>query len=406
MGANMSKIKYTLIFLISLFWLSACDKEQNNEPEINSCNPTGVSGALIQSTFILTITPDQVEAALSAYLPINYELDYSADVYSVTYNTRDKDDNLIVVSGAMFIPVGLDSLDLLSTQHGTTLKRTDVGSVNFYYAIDGLLMAMKGYLVVAPDYIGLGQSDLFHPYLHAQLSANPVIDMLRAARAYACDEELALSGRLFLSGYSEGGYVTLATQKIIETQHSDEFDLMGVSPMAGPYDLVGSTETLLNQSHYENPSYLAYMVYAYNDIYEWNRLNDIFQEPYASMMPELYNGTVAADSINSRLTTSIDSLFTQSFKLSFLAGEEAELESALVENSFEGWGPIAPVRLIHGTNDTTVPYANSEVVYHSMLDNGGVSVDLVPIYGADHLTAAFPAFIIAEQWFDSLRTAN
>ncbi len=399
-------LRYTMIILSALLWLSACEDDQVEEPEINSCIPTGVPGELVDARFVMNITSDQVEALLASYLPFqpfDFE-DLTVGVYSVSYKTTDKNGELIPVSGAMFIPIDVDSLDIVSTQHGTTIKRSDVGSTSFYYAIDGILMAMQGFMVVAPDYIGLGESDLLHPYLHAELSANPVIDMIRAGRAYACDNGLILSDKVFLSGYSEGGYVTLATQRVMETQFVEEFDLVGVAPMAGPFDLLGTTKNILNQDHYDNPAFLAYLVTAYNDVYEWDMLGDVFQEPYASRMPELFNGTIGSDSINTQLTSSIDTLFTTNFKQSLLAGTETTIEAALVENSFEGWGPIAPVRLVHGTNDDIVPYENSEVVYQSMLANGGISVDLVPLLGADHITGAFFAFDIAGKWFDSLST--
>ncbi len=396
--------RYAATVLSLLFVLSGCDKEQNNEPEINPCLPTDVPGELEGVQFIMTITSEQVEGYISSYFPfLEFEFEeMSVDIYSMSYKTRDKNNDLTPVSGVMFLPVGRDTLDLVSTQHGTAIRREDVGSQNPFMAFDGLLMALKGSMVVAPDYIGLGDSQLLHPYLHAQLSANAVVDMLRAGRAYACDNSLTLTGDIFLSGYSEGGYVALATQKIIETQHTDEFDLMGVAPMAGPFDLLGTTRSILSQDDYENPAFLAYLVTAYNDIYEWDRLGEIFQEPYASMIPGLFNGTVGADSINSQLSHSLDTLFTQDFRQSILTGNETLVEAALIENSFEDWGPIAPVRLIHGTADEVVPYENSEVVYQSMVDNGGVSVELVPLPGADHVTGALFAYDLAAKWYVEL----
>jgi len=407
LNTNMMKLvfRYTTALLILVILLASCEEKQSEEPKINTCIPTGVPGELVNAEYIMPITSGQVKAIIDSYLPFNtfdFE-ELSVEVYSVSYKTQDKNDELIPVSGVMFVPVGIDNLDIVSTQHGTSIKRTDVGSDNFLNAIDGLLMSMQGCLVVAPDYIGLGESDLLHPYLHAELSANAVIDMIRAGRAFACDREISLSDRVLLSGYSEGGYVTLATQKIMETEFTEEFDLLGVAPMAGPFDLLGTTRSILNQDSYENPALLAYLVTAYNDVYDWDRLDDVFQEPYASLMPKLFDGTIGADSINSQLPNSIDSLFLTNFKQSFLAGNDSTIEAALIANAFEGWGPIAPVRLIHGTDDDIVPFENSEFVYSSMLANGGVSVDLVPLLGADHLTGAIFAYELAGVWFDSLR---
>ncbi len=401
-----AQFKWTLLILIPLFWIISCETEATDEPIIDPCNPSDVAGELLEATYFLTFTPEEVQAILNYYgAPIGLELDYTVDAYRVSYRTLDKHDELSKVSGLMLIPQGLDTLDLMSVQHGTVFERDEVGSVHPYFTAEGLITAMNGYLVVVPDYLGLGDSQLLHPYLHAGLSANAVIDMLRAAQIYACQNEMTLSDKLFLAGYSEGGFITLATHKIIEAEYADEFQLTAVAPMAGPYDLLGTTRNLLNRSTYANPGYIAYIVVAYNDIYEWNRLGEIFREPYASRIPGLFDGNHISSEINAQLTTNIDSLLTSEFKASFIAGEETQLETALLENSLLDWGPIAPVRLFHGTSDSTVFYENSVSAFESMQTNGGLSVDLVPLAGANHETAALPAYYLALEWFDSLRTS-
>ncbi|MCF6238757.1 MAG: prolyl oligopeptidase family serine peptidase [Candidatus Marinimicrobia bacterium] len=389
--------------------MSSCDKEANEEPVVDLCNTPDAPGELLEATSFFSYAPGDIETVLSMYgapIGLDLNLNYTVDTYQISYNTLDINGELTGASGLMLIPRGLDTLDLLSIQHGTVFKREQVGSTHPYFSPDGLITAMNGYLVVAPDYLGLGDSQLLHPYLHAGLSANAVMDLIRAARIYACQNELIISDRLFMAGYSEGGYVTLATQKIMETEHATEFQLTGVAPMAGPHDLLGSTLELLNRSYCNNPAYLAYIVTAYDDIYGWDRLDDIFQQPYAQRIPDLFDGTRDGTQINANLTSNLDSLFVPEFKLSFYAGGEEQLEAALIDNSPLGWGPIAPVRLFHGTADSTVFFENSEVAYASMLANGGLSVDLVALAGADHGTAVFPAYYFAMQWFDSLRTAD
>jgi len=396
-----------ILMLSSLLLITACEKDGNEELDINSCNPVGLPGELLEANYTLTFNPAQIEPYLSAFgAPAFLDLEYSVDAYSVSYMTLNKNEELTRVSGVMFIPRDIDTLDLISVQHGTVIKRDQVGSVTPWYSLDGLIVAMNGYLVIAPDYLGLGDSQILHPFLHAKLSANPVIDFIRATRVYACENEIILSDNLFLVGYSEGGFVSLATQKIIEAEYSDEIQLTGVAPMAGPHDLSWSTHDLLNRHTYNNPAYLAYIVVAYNDIYEWNRISEIFQEPYASLIPGLYDGNHEGSEINNQLTNAVDQLFLPEFRTSFLAGEEAQIESTLVENSALGWGPIAPVRLIHGTSDSTVLYENSVNAYNSLRDNGGVSVDLIALPGTDHESAAFLAYFLAIEWFDSLRTAQ
>ena len=388
-----------LSFIVSIAFI-ACEKE---EP-VDACNPSGVQGALVEAKLVITITPELVQAYLTQFgAPIGFDLEYTVDAYSVQYKTLDKNNEITPASGVMFIPRGLNTYDVVSVQHGTSLKRDEVGSKNPVYAFDALLYAMKGFLAVAPDYLGLGNSDMMHPYLNAQLSANAVMDLIRATRKYACTNDLALSEKLFLAGYSEGGYVTMAAHQIMETDHSDEFQLTGVAPMSGPYDLISTTRNLLQLETFNSPALLAFVVAAYDDVYEWNRLDDIFMEPYASMIPGMFDGSQSVGDLNDQLPTDLDSLFQSEFRTAFLQGEEQAIAAALQENTLLGWGPIAPVRLFHGTSDDIVAYENTTTAYASMLANGGLSVDLIPLLGATHATGFFPSLLLSEAWFDSLR---
>lgn len=399
----MQHLLRILFLSILIIGIISCEDDSATDPDetLNPCNPSNVAGEFISSELVLTVTPELLEQYLVQFgAPISFTAEYTVEIHSLQYRSRDLDGNLVPASGVLFLPLGVDTLDLASIQHGTIFRREDAPSIVPFVAIDGLLMATMGTAVVAPDYLGLGVSEILHPFLHAELSANTVVDILRTARIYACDNDLILSEKIFLAGYSEGGFATLAAQKNIETYHADEFTLTAVAPMAGPYDLLGTTETILGQEYYSDPAFLAYMVVAYNDVYDWDFLDEVFAEPYASMIPDLFDGTQSGEDINSALTTRIDSLFNVDFIASFLEGGEPELEAALMENGFADWGPIAPVLLIHGTADETVPYENSVHVQNSMLLNGGVSVELIPIPGADHLDAALTSFFVAQAWLE------
>ena len=395
-----------LIFSMMMVSLTVYIGCENDDDEL-TCNPVGEAGELVEATFQMTLTPAQVEPYLSLFgAPIGYTLTHSTDAYKIHYKTRDKHGDLTLASGVMFLPQGVETMDLVSVQHGTALKRENTGSVNPLYAMDGIMFSMSGFMAVAPDYIGLGISEDIHPYVHAELTANAVVDMLRAARIYACENDIVISDNLFLAGYSEGGYATMATHKFIEADYSDEFQVTAVAPMSGPYDLIGSTRHLLSRDTYDIPAFLAYVVVAYDDIYGWNHLADIFNEPYAAMIPGLYDGSQELGDVNDQLPTDINALFRTDFTEAFLAGQELAIQQALEENTLLDWGPIAPVRLYHGTADSSVSIANTLSAYASLQANGGTSVELVRLLGADHVGGFIPSMILAETWFDSIRTAG
>lgn len=51
-----------------------------------------------------------------------------------------------------------------------------------------------------------------HPYLLAAPSAAAVIDLLTAAKYWRQTQRILDNKQLFLAGYSEGAYVSMATQ--------------------------------------------------------------------------------------------------------------------------------------------------------------------------------------------------
>jgi len=79
------------------------------------------------------------------------------------------------------------------------------------------VFAAHGYIVVAPNYAGYDTSSLpYHPFLNGDQQSKDMIDALAAARTALPNTSSAAtsdSGKLFVSGYSQGGYVAMATHK-------------------------------------------------------------------------------------------------------------------------------------------------------------------------------------------------
>ena len=80
-----------------------------------------------------------------------------------------------------------------------------------------LFFAARGYIVVAPNYAGYDTSTLpYHPYLVAAQQSKDMIDALIASRSALPNIALVSdNGQLFITGYSQGGYVAMATLSLI-----------------------------------------------------------------------------------------------------------------------------------------------------------------------------------------------
>jgi pimeloyl-ACP methyl ester carboxylesterase len=258
---------------------------------------------------------------------------------------------------------------------------------------------------MAADYLGLGESRLTAPYLLAENSATTVIDMLRAGKKYLNTEGIETDGSLYLTGYSQGGHVTMATHHEIEKNYPDEFSVTASAPLAGPYDLLATVDTVLSWNSYLRPVLMALLLNSYDHYYGWNRLSDFFQEPHADAIPGYFNGSLFLDAVNNRLPQNLDELLHADFRSDFLSGGESGIRDALRENSLLIYVPSAPVRLIHGKTDRTVPFFNGKAARDYYEGEGKTNVELVMIEG-NHEEASAPALIAAIQWFEELRSSR
>ena len=401
---NINRKQLTLILLAFFFLVTSCKKSDSPvEPEI-----TPARGQVVSSTFNGTFSIPLLQAMVSSISggeQFKNKILYDVDYYKLVYRTADIKGNIIVVSGAVFLPKGKNNLSLVSVQHGTQTKRINVGSVNALNATDGLVAAALGYFAVVPDYIGLGESMLVHPYHISKSSADPIIDIIRAGKEFAGKNNITLNGQIFLAGYSEGGYVTMAAQREIEQNYKSEFQLTAVAPMAGAYDLNLSAKKIFQGKTYNQPAYLAYFMVAYNDVYGWNKLDAFFNSPYAEKLPALFNGSKTTTEINSELTNDLSKLLNQNFVNGYLNGTETTLTAAFSSNSLLDWKPTAPMHLYHGDADEYVPYENSVQAKNYFLTRG-VNVELVTIPGGTHGSAALPSIVAAIEWFGTLKLAK
>lgn len=386
-----------LIIGVCIAWLTGCGSQDDSS--------TGIRGTLVSIEsigFYPTVLLEQTLANNNTPVPIVPRFNVIA--YRVVYLTPDAEGNLVEASGALFVPVGADNLPMISLQHFTQTERSAVASVSpVEYGPDALLAASAGYAACAPDYLGFGISQRIHPYLHADSSANAVIDLVRACRSFCAGDGVALNGQLFLAGYSEGAYATLAAQRAMEADQTGEFSITAVACLSGPYDLESMAAAVLANPHRRNLAYFAYMLVAYDSIYGWNQLDEMFNQPYAGQVAALFDGSHSSDDVASAIAGTVEDVISPDFRARYANGTATNVLEAVRENTLLGWRPIAPIRLYHGTADDLVPYGNAVAAFNSFNSQPGTSVALYPIQGAGHEDAILASLPPAFQWFESLR---
>ncbi len=335
------------------------------------------------------------------------------DIYIVNYKTTYKDE-MKIASGLVCVPTDkTKNYPILSFHNGTNtsdalIPTNDHNNPNFKF-LEGI--AGMGYIVIIPDYLGFGaSSDILHPYLHAASTVDAIIDLIYATKEFIDLDDIAIStnDQLFLMGYSQGGWATMHTHKAIESTPGLDLTVTASVCGAGSYDITEVKDYVFSQTTFPNPYYLAYISLAYQSMGLIEiPLSSIFNEPYASAIPALYEGMHTSEQINKQLTDTVASLLTANVLANFdTAVEFSTLRDAFEANSITAWNLDAPIKLYHGTEDVFVPYSVSESMYNNFIGIGNSSpddIELIFIEGANHTGAIIPMGVASIEWFNTLK---
>lgn len=390
-----------LAFLFVGF-IAGCNKPADDptppeEEPVNLVSATA-SGSLSTNTFRALVN----FSGYTSFLPyIKYDVDFFKIVYTTPFKGKS-----IQASGLLCVPKNTPATpSLVSAQHGTMFLDADAPS-NFPATTTGFeLLASAGFVTLIPDYIGYGVSkDTIHPYHDKTHSASAVVDMIKASKTFLENRNQPITNRLFLLGYSEGGYATMAAQQELETNPITGLKLTASAAGAGGYDLQNLLTGIAATPRYNHPSFIAFIIHAYNAMYNFNRpYSHYFKEPYASKFPGLLDGTKDMLQVDAALSTSPSAWLSTTFYASITqpAGEPA-FKQALTNNSFLNWKPLSPTRLYHGTADEIVKFSASQLTYDRFIAAGATNVSLHPIANGTHETSVEPMMLGVLDWFMGL----
>ncbi|MGC1442992.1 MAG: alpha/beta hydrolase [Burkholderiaceae bacterium] len=309
--------------------------------------------------------------------------------YQVEYQTVGASGESTNATAGVAVPYGdpaacTGERPVLLYAHGTSSDRNynTISSAEVGTVITSTV-ASHGVIIVAPDYAGYGKSWLdYHPYLNARANAADMIDALRAAKTFIATLPDVTPGPLFISGYSQGGYVAMATHREIEQFHTDEFSLRGSFPMSGPYALDQAVTAVFEGRVSDGASQLLpFFTEGYQRAYGNVFLApaEIFNPPYDQTAIGLFPGnTSAGDSITNGLlpanTVAAQGdpyLLRQDFVDNYLDNPQNPLRTAVEFNSLiYNWTPVAPMQMCGSNKDTVVPFASTLAAVDAFAQRG------------------------------------
>jgi len=291
---------------------------------------------------------------------------YDVKSYQLNYMTLDGRDQLIEASALIVIPQKPSTTPspVLSFQHGTKFYNREAPTHVATADAPEVITAAIGYIVASADYVGYGASQsIEHPYLLARPSAYAVIDMLYALRTWLDFHQYPHSQQLFLTGYSEGGYVTMAAHKIMQEEKSAPFNIVASVVGAGPYHLDLSLKELFRGI---------------------GQLPSLVADPLIGLL------------VSSLTPEDSDIAFQATFLERYFNGE--------TQDNVHEWRANVPIRLYHGKDDQTVPYESSRSTLNAMQAQQSVDIELIdcPAAVSDHKNCVVPYWLFMSNYFASI----
>jgi hypothetical protein len=236
------------------------------------------------------------------------------DFYYIKYWTVGPDGSAQLASAALMVPTGTAApctgpRPIVLYAHGTTTDSAyniadisdSANSANSESAMIATVFAAQGDIVVAPNYLGYDISTLgYHPYLDGAANASDMMDALAAARMAlrsTFTPNTSDDGKLYVTGYSEGGYVAMATVKAM--QAADDV-VTASAPSSGPYALEAFGDAIFfGQVDIGSTVFAPLTSTSYQHVYDnvYTQTSDVYSPTYASGIDTLLPSTTPLDTL-------------------------------------------------------------------------------------------------------------
>lgn len=343
---------------------------------------------------IVSVTPlEQLDAPAAAARLREFGIDtarvaHGVRAFRVEYHTVDPTGAPTTASALVAVPQAPPDgpLPIVSWQHGTTGYKAEAASVSAESSdrAAAYAFAVAGHVVSAPDYLGLGIGPGTHPYDHHASAVTASIDALRATRSLPELGDHELDSRVLISGFSQGGPVTMALARALQDGAEPAFEVGAIAPIAGPYDFGRMVGVAASGGIAHASAYLAYLTVAWNRLHHlYSTPAEAFQAPYDRTVDALFDGAHPAREVMAGLPETPNELFTPAF-LDRLRHPSGALRDALHEAGATcDWAPAVPVRIYHAAGDLDVPVANADFCRRALAERGA-SVEVVALGDMDH----------------------
>ena len=359
----------------------------------NSSNDDDTPAAI--STKLTVSSVDYVATNTTPYSAYSQKITYSMPSVNAGQTTT--------ATAAVFVPQGnapASGWPIIAWAHGTT-GVADVCAPSNSPSLGGVdpviaQLVQLGYMVVAPDYEGLGSPEI-HPYLNLASEGRSIVYAVMAAR-----ENVATAGKRWVAyGHSQGGHAALgAAQYASEATGLDYLGTVAIAPASNlGMAISGGTQLasqLLAANQVESAigilaQQITFSAYVTAGLKQTTSVDysDVFDTQAAQIVPQVetrcdVGNLIGADLVQHTKSTG-NPLSYQGLKANFASVPAiSTFLSTLSEPATVKLNQ--PVMIIQGDADTTVPKQLTDKLVVDM-SNLGSSVTYTVLPNATHVSA-------------------
>ena len=349
-----------------------------------------------------------VDTPKFAGIPVTYSGARNAvKLYRVTYSSvvPERGNKPIVATGLIAIPDVADAtFPMVSYQHGTVFGKEEVPSFPEQSPETQLMIAQfagQGYLVIGADYFGMGSSKEPEGYMVKASHQQATYDMLMASGAVLDDMKLS-SSKLFISGWSQGGFVTMA---FLEKLESAGVNVAAAATASAPVDIFVALNGFLNFPRKIDATWVNSLFilssFAFENYYGMPGLaRSLFTDESYDIARKVYErepfdpADVPSDLHKLIRADYFDAQY-------FAASAYGKL---VIQTTSYRWIVKSPVRNYYGETDEVITpgLGRLAMTYQSAIGNGNPVVEAVSTGDTTHRGTFASAVPQWKAWFDGL----
>ncbi|MDR6461817.1 T9SS type A sorting domain-containing protein [Chryseobacterium sediminis] len=338
--------------------------------------------------------------------------------YKITYYTKNENNILVKATGLLMYPNVPFKLSTVVSDHGTTDSRNNVPS-NFKGALTAgfvveLSYVLNGYILMAPDYVGMGTGDGVHPYVDYATEAGATIDFITAANKVLSQQGIKRYDEYFLAGYSQGAHAAMSTLKRLSISNPNNIKFKYAYMGDGPYDFSGVTlnKGVLEKDIYPFTSFLANVLHTCNNT-GYKTYNNNISEVISAEYLDKYNYHVVQDNGGLLWGPVIwRKLFTANFVNDVTNNPNNKLRQCMKPKDVYDWYNKTPMTLGHSTVDLAIPPENTSKTidvqrgYYAWWDLNKYKLDSFYWGPLGHVGGILPFTLASNAKFNTLRSGG